>query len=164
MLIFSRRNKWFWVEAPDIYSGLNITSSPETGRRQIKTEEVFKTFEEQENTWNYLGVEPLLAWRWVTHLWAKMKTVPLVVGAAELTFWHSHWDRAVDEGDKCIYLCDENSLFGFGTCYLNASKTIPVTDRMCASYELFASQLPIHPSLSAGDTGIFLRRQPAQSW
>lgn len=72
-------------EAPDIYSGLNITPSPETDRKQIKTEEVFKTFEEQENTWNYLGVGPL-AWRWVTHLWAKMKTVPLVVGAAELTF------------------------------------------------------------------------------
>lgn len=82
--LFKEKQVVLGSEAPDIYSGLHITSSPKTARRLIITEGIFKVYEKQKNTWDYLGVEPL-TWQWVTHLGAKMRTVS-IVGAAEPTF------------------------------------------------------------------------------
>ena len=42
-------------EAPNIKSGLDVISSPETVRSQLKTEEISEKFGKQKNTWDYLG-------------------------------------------------------------------------------------------------------------
>lgn len=40
--------------------------------------------------------------KWVVHL---------LVGTSQLTFLHTHWDRAREWGDRYIYMCDGNILF-----------------------------------------------------
>lgn len=82
---FKEKQAVLGSEAPDKYFGLNITSSPKTARRLIITEGIFKVYEKQKNSWDCLGMEPLM-WQWVTHLGAEMKTAAFIVGAAEPTF------------------------------------------------------------------------------
>ena len=86
ILIFSKKKEVVLnSEAPDMYSGPNITSPSEADRREIKTEGIFELYEKQKSTWDCLGMEPVM-WPWVTHLGAKRKTVPFDVGAAEPAF------------------------------------------------------------------------------
>lgn len=81
-------------EAPDTCSGWTKCPLRQTeGRSRLR---IFsRCLRNRINTWDYLGVEPP-TWQWVTHIWAKMKTIHLIVGAEELIFWYTHWYRAMD--------------------------------------------------------------------